>query len=164
MLVDNLSALNFAGWTNQIKKSEMPEGTLDFMDARIFSHIIIPLRNCTGIPMWPSSLVRAHVRHEFGKGAHHTNGKSNLSSGTDWHARDYDKIIKIANHLESMDSVGGIGIYFNTNTPMFHADLMSFRGRRLMWIATNNGKYIYRENNPVLFYIELGNQLNLKGA
>lgn len=159
-----MKASEFTGWTQQIKKSEMPANTLKYMDASIFSDIIIPLRQTTGIPMWPSALERAHVRHESGKGAHHTNGKSNLASGTDWHARDFSRIMTIVNQLERMDEVGGIGIYFRTTTPMFHADLMSFRGRRLMWMDTADGRRLVRENNPVLFYIELGNQLNLKGA
>ena len=159
-----MKAIDFTGWIPQIKKSEMPDNTLEFMDARVFSDIIIPLRQATGIPMWPSALERAHVRHENGKGAHHTNGKSNLASGTDWHARNFTNIMKIVNHLESMGTVGGIGIYFRTNTPMFHADLISFRGRRLMWMDTADGRRLVRENNPVLFYIELGKQLNLKGA
>lgn len=157
-----MRASEFKGWTPQIKKSEMPADTLEFMDSRIFSDIIIPLRLASGVPMWPSALTRAHVRHENGKGAHHTNGKTKLASGTDWHARDFTSILKIASRLESMESVGGIGIYFNTNTPMFHADLMSFRGNRLMWMVTKKGEYIYRENNPVKFYIELGKQLSLK--
>ena len=157
-----MKASEFNGWIPQIKKSEMPADTLEFMDSRIFSDIIIPLRLASGVPMWPSALERAHVRHEHGKGAHHTNGKTKLASGTDWHARDFTSILKIVSRLEGMESVGGIGIYFNTNTPMFHADLMSFRGNRLMWMVTKKGEYIYRENNPVKFYIELGKQLSLK--
>lgn len=157
-----MKATKYTGWTKQIKASEMPDNTLEYMDARIFSDIIIPLREGTNIPMWPSSLTRAHVRHEHGKGAHHTNDKSNLAYGTDWHSKTYSNILRIANYLETMASVGGIGIYFNTNTPMFHVDLHSFRGKRLMWLVTSTGEYIYRENNPIAFYIELGKQLETK--
>lgn len=154
-----MKASEFTGWTPSIKASEMPEGTLEFMDARIFSDIIIPLREATGIAIWPSSLARAHVRHEHGKGGHYTNGKTNLSSATDFHTKSYENLMVLVKYLESMDSVGGIGIYFNTNTPMFHADLMSFRKRRLMWLVNKKGEYLYRENDPDKFAKELAKLL-----
>jgi hypothetical protein len=154
-----MKASDFNGWTSKIKKTEMPGDTICYMDSAVFSDVIIPLRNESGIPIRPSSLTRAHVRHEIGRGAHCTNNKSNLSSGTDWHTSSYTNLMSVINHLEQMESVGGIGIYFNTNSPMFHADLMSFRGSRLMWLVDTNGKYFYRENDRVLFYIKLGELL-----
>jgi uncharacterized protein YcbK (DUF882 family) len=109
--------------------------------------------------MWPSALAEAHVR-DSGKSQHSTNGGERLSSATDMHLETISLMIASMAVAESIDAIGGIGIYFNTNTPMIHIDT---RPDRLVWLCykDNSGKlvYLYRENDYAKFYKKLGELL-----
>lgn len=143
-------------WPEKLKPTEWPKDTLQHMTRSLFVHAVFPLRAISDIPMWPSSLKEAHVR-ESGKSRHSTKYYTRLSDATDMHVKTIKQMIEVMNHAETIDAIGGIGVYFNTNTPMFHIDM---RAGRLVWICTNKGDYIYRENDPVAFYIALGLEIS----
>lgn len=141
------------------KKTEFPSGVLEHMDARLLTECLFPLRDKSGVPMSPSSLYEAHVRHDMGRSLHCTHHKARLSQATDFHVATHDKMMRVVNYAETMESIGGIGIYFDTNRPMIHIDM---RPERLMWLRYKVGLerfYLYRENNHVLFYKKLGELL-----
>lgn len=153
------SIKKIGNWPSTLSESEFPGDSAGWLDARLMEDIIFPVRKSSGVPMWPSKLERAHVRHEVSGSQHSTQGKTELSRATDFHVRDYESLMKVMAHLEQNDSVGGVGLYFDTNTPMFHVDLMASRGMRLVWVRTRDGDYVYRENGFTRFYEVLAEQL-----
>jgi hypothetical protein len=75
------------------------------------------------------------------------------------HVSTIANMISAMNTAESIDEIGGIGIYFDTNTPLIHIDR---RKARLVWLRyTENDKqvYLYRENDRAKFYKKLGELL-----
>lgn len=138
-------------------KSDWPEGVLDFMDADVLTKAVFPLRDQSGVPMWPSSLFGAHIRRE-GNSMHSTKGDTRLALATDMHVSTIANMLKAMYNAEKIPEIGGIGIYFDTNTPLIHVDL---RPTRLVWLRTSKGEYVYRENNPVVFYETLATELEL---
>lgn len=153
------SIAKIVNWPSTISLGEFPGEAAKWMDARLMEDIIFQARESTGVPMWPSKLERAHVRHEASKSQHSTQDKTGLSRATDFHVKSYGELLRVMAYLEQNDSVGGIGLYFDTNTPMFHVDLMESRGRRLVWVRTRGGDYVYRENDFLRFYEVLAEQL-----
>lgn len=151
------NAAEIENWPDSFRPNEWPENTLQFMSRDLFVHAVFPLRAASGIPMWPSRLAEAHVR-KFGASEHSTGYGSRLSTATDMHVKTYHDLILVMKYADKMELIGGIGIYFDTNSPMFHIDT---RKDKLMWIRTNKGEYIYREDDPVLFYTTLGKELQL---
>lgn len=146
-------------WPSYLGLHEFPGEAAEWMDARLMTEIVFPLRETSGVPMWPSKLERAHVRHEASDSQHSTQNKTELSRATDFHVRDYESLVKMMALLEQNEAVGGIGLYFDTNTPMFHVDLMASRGLRLVWVRTRAGDYVYRENGYKVFYETLAQEL-----
>jgi hypothetical protein len=148
--------------TNQwqhFKKTEFPSGVLDHMDARLLTECLFPLRQVSGVSMMPSSLYGAHVRHTDGRSLHCTHNKTRLSQATDFHVATHDKMMRVVNQAQTLDSIGGIGIYFDTHRPMIHIDM---RSERLMWLRyakNGRGVYLYRENGYIEFYKKLGELL-----
>lgn len=109
--------------------------------------------------MTPSSLYGAHVRHDDSGSRHSTKEKTRLSDATDLHVSSIGRMIAAMLTAEQIPAIGGIGIYFDTNTPLIHIDK---RPNRLVWLCyTENGKrvYLYRENDAVKFYKKLGDLL-----
>lgn len=153
------SIVEIVNWPSTLSLGEFPGEAAKWMDARLMEDIIFPVRSLSGVPMWPSKLERAHVRHEASGSQHSTQNKTELSRATDFHVRDYESLVKVMAHLEQNDAVGGVGLYFDTNTPMFHVDLMESRGMRLVWVRTRDGDYVYRENDYTRFYEVLAEQL-----
>lgn len=151
------TAKDIIKWPVKFKPEDWPGNTLQHMSRELFIRGVFPLRAESGIPMWPSQLAAAHVR-EDGKSQHSTNFYTRLSQATDMHVKSYENLISIMAVADKMELIGGIGLYFDTHTPMFHIDM---RKDKLMWIRTKAGKYIYRENNHIEFYIELGKELQL---
>lgn len=154
-----MKASNIKQWISYFSADEWPAGALDEMDADLFNDCVFPLRNLSGVPMWPSSLLAAHVRPN-GTSRHSTQGGTRLSYATDLHVNSIGRMIKVMNFAESIPAIGGIGIYFNTNTPMVHIDK---RPNRLVWLCYENEQgetiYLYRENDAVKFYKKLGELL-----
>jgi hypothetical protein len=118
--------------------------------------ILFDLRQQSGVPMWPSKLERAHVRHEACSSQHSTHEQTVLSKATDFHVSTHERLLKVFEFLKRNPKAGGIGIYFDTHTPMFHVDLMEERGERLVWIRDKAGNYVYDVNGYETFYRALG--------
>lgn len=146
-----VKAIDIPEWHSKFKPNEFPDGVLEWLDARILTNVLFPLRDLAGIPLKPSKLVRAHVRSEVGGSQHCTNAGTRLSTAIDIHVADFEQMLKVVALAEDIPEVGGIGMYFDTNTPMIHLDLKEVRGRRLLWIRDKNGKYHYRENGHIKF-------------
>ncbi len=144
-------------WPAQFTVNDWPDGVLDKMDANLLIDCIFPLRKLSNIPMWPSSLYGAHIRSK-GKSQHSIEG-GRLATATDMHVSTISRMIEVMVIADSVDSIGGIGIYFDTNTPMIHIDS---RKEKLMWLCYEHKDervYLYRENNYELFYQKLGELL-----
>jgi len=154
------SATHIKNWPSNIQPNEWPAETLEYMDADLLTDCVFPLRKISGIPMTPSSLAAAHVRHDKSGSRHSTKEKTRLADATDLQISTISRMIGLMNYAEKVPAIGGIGIYFDTNTPLVHIDK---RPNRLVWLCyTENGKrvYLYRESNPIKFYIKLGELLN----
>jgi hypothetical protein len=150
-------------WPEYFTENDWPEGVLENLDSHVLTDCVFPLRRGSGIPMWPSAYAPAHVRFDGNEdNQHYAVGR--LSQATDMHCKTYRNMIALMVDAEKNEHIGGVGIYFDTNTPMIHVDRYETRGKKLTWMRTANKKYIYKENNPVIFYKELANQLNLKGV
>lgn len=127
-------------WPPELQPHEWPGSVIEDMHPRVFTDAAIPLRLTSGIPMWPSALPRAHVRQERSNSQHSTHEGERLSTATDMHCRTYAHMIQLMHYAQRIESIGGIGAYFNTRTPMIHVDI---REQRLLWVATHDGKYVY---------------------
>jgi len=151
-------ASNIKDWANQFKPGDWPAGVLDKMDSLILTDIIFPLRIKSGIAMWPSAYYDAHIR-ETGT-SQHSIECGRLSTATDMHVATITKMMRVMAVAETILEIGGIGVYFDTNTPMLHLDA---RKNRLVWLRYKNEfgelKYLYRENDYVKFYKKLGGLL-----
>lgn len=152
-------AIDIPKWHDKFKPSEFPDGVLKWMDARILTEVLFPLRDLSDIKLRPSKLPRAHVRQEVGGSQHSTKAGTRLSTAIDIHVDTYEEMLKIVALAEDIPAIGGIGMYFDTNTPMLHLDLKDVRGRRLVWIRDKSGKYHYRENGYIKFVEVLQNLL-----
>ena len=150
-----MKACDLKSWHKSIAPSEFPDGVLKHMSAELFTTALFPLRDLANVPMWPSSLYRAHVRHE-GNPANRHYAVGRLSDAVDMHVKTFEAMLQVMMCADRIASIGGIGIYFDTNTPLFHIDT---RPNRLMWMRTREGEYVYRENDRVKFYKILGDQL-----
>jgi hypothetical protein len=147
-------------WPSNIQPEEWPQGTLEHMDSYLFTDCVFPLRKKSRIPMSPSSLYGAHVRHDDSGSRHSTKEGTRLVDATDVHVSSNSRMVALMNYAESIPTIGGIGIYFDTNTPLVHIDR---RPNRLVWLCyKEDGKrvYLYRENDPIKFYKKLGELLH----
>ena len=108
-------------WPEQFTVNDWPDGVMVNMDYRVLTDMVFPLRRVSNIPMWPSALADAHVR--FGgkpENQHYAHGR--LSQATDMHCKTHKQMVELMTHAEKLAHVGGVGIYFDTNTPMIHVD------------------------------------------
>lgn len=149
-----MKASNISKWPSNLQPHEWPDGTLDQMDSHLFTAVVFPTRKDAGVAMWPSKLFGAHVRPD-GNSCHSTKGGTRLAYATDMHIKSHKDMMKVFNVLQANDQVGGIGLYFDTNTPMIHMDT---REGCMMWLRVA-GEYIYAHKDPVRFYKELGKAL-----
>ena len=49
-------------WPKAFKRTEWPSNSVDYMSEELFNLALFPLREQSGVPMWPSKLFDAHVR------------------------------------------------------------------------------------------------------
>ena len=152
-----MNANNLNAWHHKFKPSDWPDGTLGQMSSTLFTGCVFPLRSQSGVPMWPSKLFEAHVRSN-GNSQHSTQGSTRLSRATDMHVSTIVDMLTVFNSALSIKAIGGIGIYFDTNTPMFHIDE---RADRLVWLRTKKGEYVYMQNDIIKFYKVLASELSV---
>lgn len=151
-------AINFTG--THFSPTEWPEGVLDQMDSAVLVNGLFPLRKLSGFPMTPSSLAEAHVRIDGGESQHSTKHGARLSTATDIHVKDvstYPILIGAALALMASGHIGGFGVYFDTNTPMFHIDTRS--NGPLVWLRDSDGSYLYLQNTPQTFWKKLYHEM-----
>lgn len=159
-----MKASEISSWPSTFSPSEWPDGVLEWTDADLLIFGLFPMRKLSGVSMSPSSLYEAHVRHDNSNSQHSTKNKTRLSNAGDFSLRSHADMIKAMDAAQQIDDIGGIGVYFDTNSPLIHIDNMDTRGNRLVWMcpSRNNGEkrtYIYRENDPVYFYCKLVEEL-----
>lgn len=138
---------NEINWPPELQPHEWPGSVIEDMHPRLFTDAAIPLRLESGIPIWPSQLPRAHVRQERSNSQHSTNEGERLSTATDMHCRTYTQMMKLFGYAQRIDAIGGLGVYFATNTPMIHIDI---RQDRLLWVCTADKKYVYLSENATI--------------
>lgn len=153
-----MNATQIITWPKEMKPTEWPKGTLSHMNFNLFVNGVFPLRKLSGIPMWPSSLYEAHVRHDESESRHSTENHQRLADATDLHVSTVERMLRVMEAACRINEIGGIGIYFDTNTPMIHIDM---RPLRLVWLRTKKGKYVYRENDIIEFYRVLAQELEV---
>lgn len=146
-------------WIPQFSADEWPDNVTDQMSPILFHKGLFPLRQLSGIPMTPSQFARAHVRID-GQSRHSTHGGTRLSDATDIHVGTKQAMINIFTHAQRIEDIGGIGIYFDTNRPLFHIDM---RPQRVLWHRTKEGNYVYLSDSSttseaVRFYHSLANE------
>ena len=142
-----MNKIDFSG-TNNFHADEWPDGTLEYMNQRVFN-ALFELRRRVDCPLVPSPLFGAHVRHDGGGSRHSKYNGNRLSDATDFFAYDKNKLHNILVAARSIDAIGGLGIYFDTvPSVMFHIDT---RPEKLDWIRSED-KYIYLQKTPVAFY------------
>lgn len=141
-------------WPKAFKRTEWPSNSVDYMSEELFNLALFPLREQSGVPMWPSKLFDAHVRYT-GTSQHSTNGGARKSTATDMHVKTKAELAKVFTHAMRIPAIGGIGLYFDTNVPMFHIDT---REKFAAWLRVD-GEYIYLNADPVRFYKTLGEYL-----
>lgn len=149
-----MKASEIKHWPSTISAAEWPKGVLENMDSEVI-RLVFDLRAATGIPMWPSKLYDAHVRPS-GTSQHSLDNGNRQSTATDMHVSTHTRLAKVFDALTAMPAVGGIGLYFDTNTPMFHMDT---RAERIMWVRDASGEYHYFHKDPIKFYKVLGDSL-----
>lgn len=163
MFVPEHAANAIQVWHKNFKPTEFPDEVLEFLDRRVLEDIVFPLRTISGIPMMPSGLTRAHVRHDAPeRNMHSTVNQTRFSFATDFQVTTFDRLMWVWYHARQMRAVGGLGIYFNLRRPTFHVDLFAERNAKLTWLVTSKedgAEYIYLENDPVRFFKVLGEQL-----
>ena len=147
--------MNFSK-TKHFKESEWPDGALEHMDQRVFD-VLFELRSKLNCPMFPSPVFAGHVRHESSNSRHSTKEKTRLSDATDFFVEEVGMLQHVLVVARSIEKIGGIGIYFDTKpSVMFHIDT---REDKLDWVRSN-GKYIYLQVDPVLYYATLSTELS----
>lgn len=160
-----MKASQIKNWPSNMQPHEWPAGSLDHMDADLFTDCAFPLRKVSGVPMMPSSLYGAHVRHDDSGSRHSTKKGTRLADATDLQVSSIGRMIAVLLAAERIPAIGGIGIYFDTNKPMIHIDK---RPNRLVWLCSQEWNkykekwervYLYRENDPIKFYQKLGELL-----
>lgn len=163
MIIQEHAAKAITSWHNRVAPKEFPDGVLEFLDRRVLEDIIFPLRTISEIPMTPSGLPRAHVRHDaVERNMHSTVGETRLSFATDFQVTTFDRLMWVWYHARQMRAIGGLGIYFNLRRPTFHVDLYAERNAKLTWLVTSKedgAEYVYLERDPVRFFKVLGEQL-----
>lgn len=142
-------------WIPQLQAHEWPGSVIEDMHPSILS-AAVDVRMESGVPMTPSSIIEAHVRHE-GDSRHSTEGGTRLSDATDYFIpSDVDSTYKMIQAVQRHPSIGGWGVYFDTKpSVMFHID---GRPQPLQWLRVN-GIYIYAYKDPAFYYAELAKQL-----
>ena len=147
-------------WIPEFSPDEWPDNITDQMSPILFHKGLFPLRQLSGIKMYPSQLPAAHVRAE-GQSRHSTRGGTRLSDATDMHVDSVQQMLRVLTHAQRIEDIGGIGIYWNTKRPMFHIDM---RPQRILWHRTKEGNYIYLSDSSttseaVRFYHSLANEI-----
>lgn len=141
--------------TEHFTASEWPEGTLEHMNQLVFD-ALFELRSRVDCPMTPSNLARAHVRHEPSFSRHSTNSMKRLADATDVFLGKPENAHHVLVAARSIPEIGGIGIYFGKNQGvMLHIDT---RDDKLDWVWVQS-KYIYLQNDPVLYYATVAGEL-----
>lgn len=150
-------------WSDEINPNlaphEWPGDVLDYMDARII-RVMSDIRSMAGVPMFPSPLQGAHVRHRArrpGNGDRHAtdNGKR-LADGTDFFVR-WEDAPAVVEAIRQHRGIQCFGLYNRMSfkgTPgdfcMIHVDL---RDQPISWVGNGRSpiEYVYDVVEPDRF-------------
>lgn len=143
--------------TPRLQKGEWPDGALARMNIRIIE-LMSELRERSGVAMFPSPVLGAHVR-DSGSSRHATEGR--LSDATDFFC-SWEGASRVLQEARRIYGIGGIGIYTDMifrGQPegvwcMFHIDA---RPERLEWVGwRESGKhttqYVYFNSDPAGYH------------
>ena len=156
---------------HRLSPHEWPDGALEWMAPRVILELS-SLRKQAGVPMYPSPVLGAHVRHRTrraGDGDRHaTDNGSRLSDATDFFVRwgDAPAVYRLA---QAIPGIRGIGIYdamMLRGTPgdfcMFHIDAPDEHAGRALWVGHGREpvEYVSQATQPGRYYALLSQMLN----
>lgn len=140
-------------WPSELKPHEYPTGVLEHMDNRIID-ATIDVRLISDYPLLPSTVPEAHVRFTGSANSEHY-AVGRLSGGSDLFCLNNKHAWRIWESAKQVTQINGLGIYFDKKwagqkRTMFHFDVRY--GKRIIWLVTNYGEYVYLHRDPVRFY------------
>jgi len=138
-----------------LNRSEWPAKALGFMSDGIIE-VAQDVREICNTAMVPSPDPEAHVRFKDGSSLHCVgSGGDSKSKATDLFILDNSASARVWSLVQSVEAVGGFGMYFDTHLggekkTLIHVDT---RDERLLWICPDEPKrrYVYYNNNPIYF-------------
>mgnify|MGYP003642661593 FL=1 len=146
-----------------LNRNEWPEEIINLMSDDIIS-VAQRVREACGTAMVPSPVPQAHARFIDGSSMHCVGvDGTKKSQATDLFVLNNLASSKVWELAQSVDGVGGFGMYFDSylageKTTLIHIDN---RDNRLLWICPNETKrrYVYYNNNPIYFLDLLSKEL-----
>jgi hypothetical protein len=146
-----------------LKRDEWPAKALGFMSDQVIE-MAQEVREICGTAMVPSPDPEAHVRLTDGSSLHCVGvGGKKKSKATDLFILDNTASARVWALVQSVEAVGGFGMYFDTHLggekqTLIHIDT---RDERLLWMCPDEPKrrYVYYSNNPVYFLNLLSKEL-----
>lgn len=147
-----------------LKREEWPEEIINLMSDDIIS-LAQKVRKVCGTAMVPSPVPQAHARLINGSSMHcvGVNGKQK-SQATDLFILNNHDSSKVWELAQSVDGVGGFGMYFDKTLggkkkTLIHIDT---RSERILWICPDEDdcRYVYYKNDPVYFMNLLSKQFD----
>ena len=126
------------------KPEEFPEGVLYYLMPEMV-YILDNIRDISDVPIYPSPVYEAHVRHDCAD-SFHCVSEDGFSTATDFFVK-WEDAMTVYHTLIDIPDVGGVGIYddkvYNGEPHcMFHID---DRPDALMWVY-KDGEYTYNTN------------------
>ena len=152
------SSLNWQEIPN-FSMTEWPDNVLYYMDERII-YALSDIRQKSGCPIYPSPVVRAHIRHDNSSSRHSTLTKSRLSDATDFFC-SWENSMEILKAIQSHPVIQGYGVYdrmMYNGAPgemaMFHIDTRP-RGIVCWWGKGRDPvNYIYMSPEELQEYLK----------
>ena len=146
-----------------LKREEWPAKALGFIAPEVIE-MAQEIREICDTAMVPSPDPEAHVRFTGGSSLHCVGADGGLKSqATDLFILDNTASARVWALVQSVEAVGGFGMYFDTHLSgekqtLIHIDT---RDERLLWMCPDEPKrrYVYYNNNPVYFLNLLSKEL-----
>ena len=158
--MNDMGAWEAAEAAQHFNASEWPGEVLSWMHPKVI-RLLARWRDAAGVPMYPSPVERAHVRHEASGSRHSTNNGERLSDATDVFL-SWNGFWPALAVLEQESEAGGIGLYtdmlYRGDAPgawvMVHVDT---RPERLKWVAYRDSEseplvYVYEADEPQRYH------------
>jgi len=158
-------------WSSKVhpnlSRDEWPGDVLEHMTETVIL-AQSDLRKSSGVPMIPSPVEGAHVRHRECSSRHCTRNGKRLSDATDFFVR-WEHAPRVLLYATHQGSIGGLGIYDRMmlrGTPgdfcMFHIDT---RNDRVCWVGHGREpvEYVYSHEDPARYHALISRMFEAHG-